>query len=570
MNIYNRKNKETNVAFNLDVTRNSDVSFLEQNKLNITNNLKSLNLNQSMNRSNKNINNRKNNISINNININKSINKGINNYIPSFNPKNNNKLLENSFIKKQLLNSNNQNQELNDEFFFNDLIFSSDSNKSSSNNLSYFRFSKSNLPNKKEEELSSNKEVELTKKDSLKKDKSIEINEICNNFTFNNRKEDNKYSFLSPDKLNNLKQNYSKLKPLQENQKDSNNSQISGKSLKVKNNQINDNINIITLDNINQSFSKKIKKILKKRKKMRKLKELLKLQRFKINKNLIELYSKKNLLKKDLNESLYKNINNINYSFSSSKNKEFSHLIESTDTSYSKKNFQLERLKAISIESFEIKSSYKNLNILSNGEIINNKKCKNFIEKLFQKYINKNISKETFKSIMALISQFFLKEKNRQQSFHSNKDTEYKNLFKKEFFSERINTKNEKNQFNNSFIIYNNFCYLKDNDNDKHTLNTDNFKKNEFPKNEQIYRKNKVIYSNSITENNIKINSIYKQKGPNKVGPINTNVNNFLNEFSETTKKDEKNKHKEDNNSFSKMIQPDKHSQINLNNCIIL
>jgi hypothetical protein len=52
-------------------------------------------------------------------------------------------------------------------------------------------------------------------------------------------------------------------------------------------------VNIITLKDINQSFSKKIKKNMKKRKKFQKLKELLRFQRFKINKNILELYSKR-------------------------------------------------------------------------------------------------------------------------------------------------------------------------------------------------------------------------------------------------------------------------------------
>ena len=36
MNIYNRKNKETNVAFNLDETRNSEISVFDYSKLNVT------------------------------------------------------------------------------------------------------------------------------------------------------------------------------------------------------------------------------------------------------------------------------------------------------------------------------------------------------------------------------------------------------------------------------------------------------------------------------------------------------------------------------------------------------
>jgi hypothetical protein len=65
----------------------------------------------------------------------------------------------------------------------------------------------------------------------------------------------------------------------------------------------NSDINFITLEDINVNFAKKIKKKMKRRKKLQKLKELLKLQKLKINKNLVELYAKRNIIKKKTNSN---------------------------------------------------------------------------------------------------------------------------------------------------------------------------------------------------------------------------------------------------------------------------
>ena len=144
------------------------------------------------------------------------------------------------------------------------------------------------------------------------------------------------------------------------------------------------NTNIITLKDINQSFSKKIKKNMKKRKKFQKLKELLKLQRFKINKNILELYSKRKY--------------NLYNTAIISKNKNLSQIIDSSSSEtinvsfYEYKNykFNINFLKEARSESFQIEASYKNMNKLTKEEITHNKKYINFLENLIE-IVNKSV-----------------------------------------------------------------------------------------------------------------------------------------------------------------------------------
>jgi hypothetical protein len=162
-----------------------------------------------------------------------------------------------------------------------------------------------------------------------------------------------------------------------------------------KNNYPNENVNIMTLEDIDKNFSKKIKKKIKKRKIFEKLKNSFKLQRKENNKNLIKLYSdimakKLNpFLKNDTND-LSKNIQNnienelMDISLDTSNTKDFSQFLESSSEEYIEHKFNNSSLNIILTESFEIKSSYKNCNELSKGDIINNSLYKIFIENILE------------------------------------------------------------------------------------------------------------------------------------------------------------------------------------------
>ena len=162
-----------------------------------------------------------------------------------------------------------------------------------------------------------------------------------------------------------------------------------------KKNYSNGNVNIMTLEDIDKNFSKKIKKKIKRRKKIEKLKNSFKLQRKENNKNLIKLYSdimakKLNpILKTDTND-ISKNIQNnivnelMGISLDSSNTKDFSQFLESSSEEYNDDKYNNSSLNIILTESFEIKSFYKNANELSKGDIINNSRYKTFVENILK------------------------------------------------------------------------------------------------------------------------------------------------------------------------------------------
>ena len=126
---------------------------------------------------------------------------------------------------------------------------------------------------------------------------------------------------------------------------------------------------------------------------------------------LIKLYS--NVITNKLNfifgndAEITKNLKNniinelINIPLSKCNTKEFSKLLDSTiSEEYSQKKFINLPLKKILTESFEIKSSYKNLNVLSEGKIINNSKYKKSLEKFIKQDLNKiNLNNIKFKKL---------------------------------------------------------------------------------------------------------------------------------------------------------------------------
>ena len=166
---------------------------------------------------------------------------------------------------------------------------------------------------------------------------------------------------------------------------------------------------ILFSDNINGNLSEKIKNECEKRKKIQNLIKYLNLQQYKINKNLVDLYVKQNSIdRKSSNKVIIINkLKKIN-SNSSSKNNIISKTLNSTNSEINssslKNNIKIFNKKEINInkaESFEIKSSYKNINLLSKGKMINNDKYKLFIEKFIKNIKNEDISK----NITSLLSQ---------------------------------------------------------------------------------------------------------------------------------------------------------------------
>ena len=178
----------------------------------------------------------------------------------------------------------------------------------------------------------------------------------------------------------------------------------------------NGNEKIYTLEDIDENFSKRIKKKMKMRKKIEKLKDYMELRRKENNKYLIESYT--NILAEKLNfflekspidisKSLKNNIPKelIDQPYSQQNYKELSQLLDSTsDEDNPQRKFNQYSLKSILSESFEIKSSYKNINLLSKGEILKNSKYKKFLENLIKKKLKKNINYDKLKTIISSFS----------------------------------------------------------------------------------------------------------------------------------------------------------------------
>ena len=153
--------------------------------------------------------------------------------------------------------------------------------------------------------------------------------------------------------------------------------------------------NFLVLEDINADFAKRIKKYMNKRSKIEKVKNLFESQKQQYTNALNEIFSLIN--NQSLKGNNYKNILDIQKQLNESTSNScfLSKIIESDDDKsilYTKRNikFDTKLLKKITSESFEIKSSYENINKLSNGEIIKNMKYKNYLEFFIQKYLNNN------------------------------------------------------------------------------------------------------------------------------------------------------------------------------------
>ena len=443
-NINHKNKKESHINFNLDVTRNSDISFSDKKQNFLNNNIKTINKN--MNTSS---------------------------FKQKIKSENNKK--DNNYKKSKLIIGNNKEKKNSLDTFGNELNLecgSINSYNSYYSQYSNFDFPNSFTINKNKTNYKDNSNNSKEKPKIL--NKITKTKSLDNNFIFKFDNKNNKIIRLSPKNklfIKRIKSNSPKYK--KHNEKYSNkdiNKVIKDENKSNNFNKDNDNIindstihktkkilkdiNFLTLENINHNFSEKIKKKIKKRQVIKELNDLLKLLGLKINKNKIDLYLKQNSISKsnrNENEKLYSFENSI----SSFTNKILSKIFESTynednNASMIKPNdlFNKLSLKEIKTESFEIKSSYKNINILTNGEIIKNKKYRIFIEKLIKKNHNNNISNnESSKTLLSMISHNTKQENIIETNIINNKKDKEKR--DDSFFSEGRNTSISKKKFKN-------------------------------------------------------------------------------------------------------------------------
>jgi hypothetical protein len=245
-----------------------------------------------------------------------------------------------------------------------------------------------------------------------------------------------------------------------------------------------------------------------------------------------------------------KSINNYNNSISSSNNKILSEILNSSSSSEQNKSllnknnqrsYETE-LKIMTVESFEIKLSYNNINLLSKGQMINNKKYKNFIEYLIKKYLYKIPKEDIINRIFSILSK---RENNAKENLISYGEKEAikgkvigsekkvpsiritNNSTKKNFYYIEKSTKNLQNSISNkksSKKFYNNSSkYLQKEFKNFEKLKFDDSK---FKKKEDIiYKKDKEsnILGGLIGK------SLYKSKKSKELNKVQNNNNNFKN-----------------------------------------
>ena len=357
---------------------------------------------------------------------------------------------------------------------------------------------------------------------------------------------------------------------------------------------------IVTLENMNENFSKKIKKKLRKRKKIQKIRQLLKLQRFKIDKNLVEFYLKRNSLERKNSKS----INNYNNSISSSNNKVLSEILNSSSSSEQNKSllnknnhraYETE-LKIMTVESFEIKLSYNNINLLSKGQMINNIKYKNFIEYLVKKYLYTIPTEDIINRILSILSK---RENNAKEKLISDDEKEAikvkvigsekklplirrtNNLTKKDFYYTEKSTENLENSISekksSKKLFKNSSKYLE--------KEFKNFEKLKFD--DSKFKKKEDIINKKDKESNIFGGligkSLYKSKNSKELNKVqnnnnikNNNFEDFLNKLDELnddnySKKGNLSLFLDKNNDISatNMINIKNNNEIKTNICLI-
>ena len=461
----NKNNKDTSLCYNLDNTKNSGIDNDKPSFLKSLKTLYKKNTNNNYN-NNSNMSNVLDNLKLNST-------KSNNNII------NKNKL----YIR--------QNRKISGDAFSNDLNYS----YNSFDLKPYYDSNKNNIninENKKETLSNSEKKIEENDKFNIispynksplscfnKKNK----NKAYDNFTFYNN-EKNKFNIFSPKKKFSIKEpniEFTKFKTYFQRNTHLDNIVYNSKRQTLKNlkyklsdfetiskytHKITQKISIdndkdskfLTLEDINQNFAKRIKKQLKKRKKIRKLKQLLRLQNLKINKNIIEYYSKQNSVKMKNQNNINKD-KNLSYSYSSSNYKIFSKIFDSStdkgDSSSTVNNpyFESQSLKIIISESFEIKASYQNINSLSNGKIIRNEKYKTIIENKIKKYLNKTFMDNEDNSRLDISSTFNkIKKNNNNKKYYKYPDTEIKKNNDNKFMSEKNLTSISKKKYKNLIL----------------------------------------------------------------------------------------------------------------------
>ena len=498
---YHKNGKDNNFSLSLENSDN-DFSFLEKPKLH-----KKIFTNERLNL----------------IKSNKNNDKNLNNSIKII--KSNEIVLDNESKgednkRKSIVKS------LNNKFFITNDSIGSLNSQNFDNNESLVKQNTNFIPNyinNIHENNNLNKNINLLKRKNLenfvfRKQNDI-INETINKKGYNSEKNYNIKSDSFKNEKNNTSIDYYK-----EIIKNINNSKIECNDIEILLNQtieydkkneknLNDNTNekekIFTLKDINNKISKKIRKKIKKRKKFERLQHSFELEKKENNKNLKALYY--NIITEKLNPILNNNKENcvsesiknniaeelVNITLSKSNTLPISKLLDSTSSEeYIQNKFDKSLLIPIISESFEIKSSYKNINLLTKGQILKSSKYKKFIENFIKKNIKlNNFNDIEFKRIISKYSEKSRIHRNKKKNY--NRSSTYKYLNNNtNFFDKRISSIPKDNFKNNTLL--NNYTKKNtdlniSNHNLKNYFNT--LKNNKKQNNEKINNFNKMKIS---------------------------------------------------------------------------
>ena len=251
-------------------------------------------------------------------------------------------------------------------------------------------------------------------------------------------------------------------------------------------------------------------------------------QRKENNKNLFELYS--NIIAQNLDPilrdnhmyhispTLHNNIAEqlINATFSKCNTQPFTEMMDSsTSEEINQKKFDFNSLKTTLSVSFEIKSSYKNINILSKGEIIRNTNYKKILENLIKTNSkNKIFNNKEFKAILL---KYDKRKKNKNTEENIRQSTE-NNLNANQQLSEgkislihndkitNISSQNINNYFNNKNIKTTKLSKAyKEDESNKKKINKNGLHK----KKQNANHNNLDFHSNNINNSTINNNKSY-------------------------------------------------------------
>ena len=598
----NNNSKDKSFNLNLDITKNSiaDISYARQS------------IRGSITQINK----------VRSVNISKQNNNNINNNIST----NANKLYVQTKTKRG--SSTISKKKISEDSLGSELNYSYGSLKSNSINNSQFKFTISIMKDKKSD--SSTKKINSNVITPTNKENKKQNNL---NYTFKN-------DSLFPKKLLNVnmkkvKSRDSRFKTSQFNKEtilsySNSNSPIQKDNVESYKSETfaycsnitekidkdnNSSKGFITLKNINNNFLQQIKKKMKKRKKLQNLKKFLKLQRLKIK----SIYNKKLNQNFDTNNNYSNSFiteNNLNYSIGSSNNKILSQLSDFTEEDLSSsiinnQNFHQDSFKIELSESFEIKSSYHNINLLTKGEMIKNLIFKKYIENLIKKQYNEyKINKNKYNQSISLISNTTKKE-NKNDDYIKFYEGETETCKNEIIFSDgKLITFSKKNQTNelseesnnlsNKKLEYNNYQDTQTFEKPSNSLSNkkesqkfkfsskilENWEKNkmhdtEVKRQEMLNSKNFNIKSRtSKNDSNGKL-LFYSYSNQIKKGNNNNlnknNAINYLNKYLENNNKDlNSNAYKSSSlnksnnyNSFSSIFDKNNNDDERMKNCIL-